>query len=537
MNAETPQHDVIIVGYGPVGVTAANLLGGMGVRVAVVEREASVYPRARAISTDDEVIRIWQRIGLAERLKEDMLVGRPIDFVDARGRSFLNFAPAPRGNGHPPQAFIYQPALEQVLREGACRYPNVEILFAHECQDVAQDGDGVEVTVQNLDDETVRTIRGAYVIAADGGSSPIRTRLNVGFVGRTYEDKWVVIDTKIHRGWDSVDRLRFQCDPARPAVDCPTPLGHHRWEFPVLPGEDEQSLVSHEYIWQLLRRHGRTPDDVEILRAVVYNHHVRFASRWRVGRIFLAGDAAHVMPPWIGEGMASGVRDVANLCWKLAAVLRGELSDDALDSYEIERQPHVRAMTKESVRFGRIITERRRALTVLRNIGFRAVMRVPPLRAYFRDAKWFPATVYRRGLLSRANGNTAVGQQLPQPWVCTGSGERARVDDVLAGRWTLLHTGPAASWPTWPTERVARLQVVPAGSPPTPGAIVDTEGVLISWMHRHRTTVLAVRPDAVVYAAARDDANLPLPPFTPAPDTTGPATWPQRQRPYGQVSR
>jgi 3-(3-hydroxy-phenyl)propionate hydroxylase len=521
MSATTPDYEVIIVGYGPVGVTAANLLGAMGVRVAVVERESSIYARARAISTDDEVIRIWQRIGLAERLKEDMLVGRPIDFVDARGRSFLNFAPAPRGNGHPPQAFIFQPALEQVLREGVDRYPNVEILFAHECRDVAQDGDGVTVTVQNLDDDTVRTIRGAYVIAADGGSSPIRTRLNVGFVGRTYEDKWVVIDTKIHRGWDSVDRLRFHCDPARPAVDCPTPLGHHRWEFPVLPGEDEQTLVSHEYIWQLLRRHGRTPDDLEILRAVVYSHHVRFAERWRIGKIFLAGDAAHAMPPWIGEGMAAGVRDAANLCWKLAAVLRGELPDDALDSYEVERQPHVRAMTKEAVRFGRVITERRPALTMLRNIGFRVVMRVPPLRAYFREAKWFPATVYRRGLLSRANGSRAVGQQLPQPWVCTDSGERARLDDVLAGRWMLLHTGPAASWPNWPGDRAARLQVTPAGSPAVPGTIVDTENVLIPWMRRHRATVLAVRPDSIVFAAVGAGTGLPPPPFTQVRGTSG----------------
>jgi 3-(3-hydroxy-phenyl)propionate hydroxylase len=512
MNTGMHDYDVIIVGYGPVGVTAANLLGGMGVRVAVVEREASVYPRARAISTDDEVFRIWQRIGLAERLKQDMLPHRPIDFVDAQGRSFLSLAPASRGNGHPPQLFIYQPALEQVLRDGVCRYPNVEVVLAHDCEDVAQDGDGVEVTVRNLDDETVRTIRGAYVIAADGGSSPIRTRLNVGFIGRTYEDRWVVIDTKVRRGWDSVDRLRFHCDPARPAVDCPTPLGHHRWEFPVLPGEDEQTLVSHDYIWRLLSRYGRTPDDVEILRAVVYSHHVRFAARWRVGRIFLAGDAGHVMPPWIGQGMSAGVRDVGNLCWKLAAVLRGELPADALDSYEVERQPHVRAMTRQAVRFGRVITERRRTVTVLRNIGFRAVMRIPPVRAYMQDAKWLPSTVYRCGLLSHANRSPAVGQQLPQPWVCTDSGDRARLD-VLAGRWTLLHTGPAAPWPAWPTDRAARLQVTPAGSTAAPGAIVDTVHVLIPWMQRHRTTVLAVRPDAIVYAAATDGSDLPPPPF------------------------
>jgi 3-(3-hydroxy-phenyl)propionate hydroxylase len=235
------------------------------------------------------------------------------------------------------------------------------------------------------------------------------------------------------------------------------------------------------------------------------------------------------MPPWIGEGMAAGVRDVANLCWKLAAVLRGELSDDALDSYELERQPHVRAMTKESVRFGRIITERRLALTVLRNIGFRAVMRVPRLGAYFRETRWFPATVYRRGLLSHANGSRAVGWQLPQPWVCTDSGERARLDDVLAGRWTLLYTGSAAAWSTWPIDRVPRLQVTPAGSPLIPGTIVDTEHVLIPWMRRHRATVLAVRPDAIVFAAVEAGAGLPPPPFTQARGTS--ATRQDRRHP------
>jgi 3-(3-hydroxy-phenyl)propionate hydroxylase len=519
MNAPASHYDVIIIGYGPVGVTAANLLGGMGLQVAVVEREASVYPRARAISTDDEVIRIWQRTGLAEPLKQDMLPGRPIDFVNTEGRSFLSLAPADRGSGHPPQAFIYQPALEQVLRDGVCRYPNVTVLLGHDSEATVQDDAGVAVTARNLADDSVRTLRGAYVIAADGGSSRTRVRLGVGFDGRTYQDKWVVIDTKVRRGWDTVDRLRFHCDPTRPAVDCPTPLGHHRWEFPVLPGEDENVLVSHDYIWRLLSRYGRSPDDVEILRAVVYKHHVRFAERWRIGRIFLVGDAAHAMPPWIGEGMAAGVRDVGNLCWKLAAVLRGELPADVLDSYEAERKPHVRAMTKQAVRFGRIITERRPALTALRNIAFRLVMHVPAIRAYLQETRWFPDTIYRQGLLNRSGNDRAVGKQLPQPWILTQGGERVRLDDGLAGRWTVLHTGAARPWPAWAGNGVARLRVTPAGSTPAPGTVVDSDDVLIPWLHRHRATVLALRPDVVVYAAATGDADLPGPPFLPAPRT------------------
>jgi 3-(3-hydroxy-phenyl)propionate hydroxylase len=498
-------YDVIIVGYGPVGVTAANLLGGTGLKVAVVEKEPDIYARARAISTDEEILRIWQRIGLADQLVKDMLADRPIDFVDARGRSFLSIKPITRGNGYSPQLFIYQPALEQTLRDGVARYPNVDVFCGHECTDVTEVAGGVQAEV-----EGVGPLRGAYLIAADGGSSPIRTKLKVGFEGRTYEDRWVVVDTKVHRGWDSVDRLRFHCDPARPAVDCPTPLDHHRWEFPVLSGEDETKLVSHNYIWQLLRHHGRTPDEVEILRAVVYSHHVRFASRWRIGRIFLAGDAAHVMPPWIGEGMASGVRDVANLCWKLAAVVRGELPDSALDSYETERQPHVRVVTSRAVTVGRIITERRRAIAAIRNVAFRLTMRIAPLRAYAREARWLPMTRHRRGLLDHSGGTGAVGHYPPQPWVLDGNGRRARLDDVLGGHWTLLHVGAGQAWTGW--DGVARLRVTPPGTAPAPDTIVDCDDVLIPWMRKRRSTVVALRPDVIVYAGGTAQ-TLPSPPL------------------------
>ncbi|EKX60197.1 FAD-dependent monooxygenase, partial [Streptomyces ipomoeae] len=213
-------YDVAVIGYGPTGVTAANLLGAAGLRVVVLERDAEIYSRARAISTDEEVIQIWQRIGLADRLKRDMLAERPLDFVDARGRTFLSACPTPRGHGHPPQMFIYQPALEEVLRDGVDRYPNVEVLLRHECLRLRQsvDGgeDGVELTVVGPDD-SVRRLRASYVIAADGGSSLTRAQLNVSYEGRTYEDRWVVVDTKMLKPWPDHDRLRFRCDPARPA--------------------------------------------------------------------------------------------------------------------------------------------------------------------------------------------------------------------------------------------------------------------------------------------------------------------------------
>ncbi|WP_431682570.1 bifunctional 3-(3-hydroxy-phenyl)propionate/3-hydroxycinnamic acid hydroxylase [Kitasatospora sp. KL5] len=520
IRAEDSAYDVAVIGYGPTGVTAANLLGAAGLRVLVLERDAEIFTRARAISTDEEVVRIWQRIGLADRLKQDMLAERPIDFVDARGRTFLSACPAPRGHGHPPQMFIYQPALEQVLRDGVDRYPNVEVLLQHECLRLAQDAGGVELTLVGTADDSVRRVRAKYVIAADGGSSLTRAQLNIGYEGRTYEDRWVVVDTEMLKPWPDHDRLRFRCDPARPAVDCPTPLGHHRWEFPILPGDDEKHLTTDDAIHAMVARYGIGRDSIRILRATVYSHHVRFASRFRAGRVFLAGDAAHAMPPWIGQGMAAGVRDAANLCWKLAAVLRGELPDTVLDSYEAERKPHVREVTRRAVLVGRIITERRLPVARARDTALRAVRPVSGLGSRLVDANWIPVAHYAGGFQARSR-TRASGHQIPQPWVTGPDGTRVRLDDVLGGRWLLLHGGLPVPQPAWERAGVPSLTVLPAGSRPAEGAVVDSDGVLLAWLAERRAATLVLRPDAYVYAAAPAGARLPQPPagFAPAPRT------------------
>ncbi|MFD5093699.1 bifunctional 3-(3-hydroxy-phenyl)propionate/3-hydroxycinnamic acid hydroxylase [Amycolatopsis thailandensis] len=508
--SQIPHYDVAIIGYGPTGVTAANLLGAQGLNVVVVERDAEIYTRARAISTDEEVLRVWQQTGLAEELQRDMLAGLPIDFVDHLGRSFLSAVFDPAGHGYPPQLFIYQPALEATLREGVARFPNVELLTAHECLRVRQDGDGAELLLAGEGGERLERVHASWVIAADGGSSPTRGQLGIGFDGRTYETRWVVVDTEVKREWPDHDRLRFHCDPRRPAVDCPTPLGHHRWEFPVLPGEDEHELVGDAAVWRLLNRQGITSEQVSILRAVVYSHHVRAAARWRSGRVFLAGDAAHAMPPWIGQGMAAGVRDAANLCWKLTAVLRGELPDTVLDSYEIERKPHVREVTRRAVLLGRIITERRPLACRVRDTLLRSLARLPLIRRALVKLAWLPEARYPRGFFG--DGTSAIGRKLPQPWVLDGNGARRRLDDVLAGRWTVLHTSAVVPATGWTAAGAAGLTVLPPGTRPRSGAVVDVDGTLLAWLRTHRSRSLAVRPDSFVYAAAGTATELGPPP-------------------------
>jgi len=508
---EADTYDVAIVGYGPVGATAANLLGQLGLNVVVIERDPDVYFRARAISTDEEVMRIWQQVGLADQLNADMQPGAGANFVDAAGVSIAKLLPADRGNGHPPQQFIYQPAVERVLRGGVDRFPNVSLLLEHECLRLIQHSDSVELMLADLTRDRFTRIRATYVIAADGGSSAVRGQLGIGFTGRTYSQRWIVIDTKVLQEWPAHDRLRFHCNPARPTVDCPTPLGHHRWEFPVRAHEDEKDLLTEDAIWEVLSGQGITKTNVAIIGFACYNHHVRFADRWRVGRIFLAGDAAHAMPPWIGQGMCAGVRDVANLCWKLHAVLSGSLPATVLESYQAERLPHVREVTDRAVKVGAIIIDHNRIRSAVRNRFFRFATKIPAFTTWLRDHRWLPDARYEAGLLAH-NGNPAAGWLIPQPWVIDEKGDHVRLDDVLGGRWTVLFTGIERTWEPWRSAGVQAFRIVPAGGHPGARHIVDGDGTLIAWLAKHRASVVVVRPDGFIYAAGRDGQPLPPPP-------------------------
>jgi 3-(3-hydroxy-phenyl)propionate hydroxylase len=507
-------YDVAVIGYGPTGATAANLLGALGLRVLVMERDPDVYGRARAISTDDEVMRIWQSIGLADRLQQDMLADRPLAWVDAKGAPFIETTMTPRGCGHPAQQFLYQPAVDQVLREGVARFDNVEVLLEHECLRALNVVDAqsrwVELLLADLRSDTLKRIRASYVIAADGGSSPTRGMLGIGYAGRTYRERWVVIDTKMIREWPAHDRMRFHCNPKRPTVDCPTPLGHHRWEYPARSGEDDQKLVTDEAVWEVLHEQGVTDEQVKILRAVVYSHHVRVADRWRVGNVFLAGDAAHAMPPWLGQGMAAGVRDAANLCWKLAAVVRGQAPDSLLDSYQVERQPHVTEITRRTVRNGRLITERRKPLVFLRNHLLRALTRIPGVLEAGRALIWLPDARYRKGLLA-LDAHAATGWQLPQPWVTDATGRKLLLDEVVGGRWAVLHFGARPDGlQAW--ERLGAVSMSMTKYRPFAGAIWDHDGELARWLDDKNAAAVVLRPDGFIYAAAAAGQRLPAPP-------------------------
>ena len=490
-------YHVAVIGYGPTGATAANILGQLGLKVVVIERDPDVYNRARAISTDEEVMRIWQSIGLADRLQQDMLPDRPLNFVDANGVPFIDLKVAPRGAGHPAQQFLYQPAVDQVLREGVQRFSGVDVLLEHECLRVHAKGDGVELMLADLRTDTFKRLNASFVIAADGGSSPTRGQLGVGYTGRTYTERWVVIDTKVLKEWDAHDRLRFHCNPARPTVDCPTPLGHHRWEYPARAGEDDQELLRDEAIWKVLSAQGITPEHVQILRAVIYSHHVRVADRWRVGRVFLAGDAAHAMPPWIGQGMSAGVRDAANLCWKLAAVVKGLAPESLLDSYQDERKPHVTEVTRRACFAGRMITERNRVIAATRNHVVRMLTRVPVLAARLERMTWIPDARYAK---------VSLPPQTTALWDGKSRNRGSRVPTGHGFGSTMFSPGSGPSYTPAAHRRVRSRGRRWASNDS------DRRAQHREWLRRKKATAAVLRPDGFIYAAAGSGQPLPPPP-------------------------
>jgi len=368
---------VVIVGAGPTGLTLAGLLGRYGVDVLVVERNPQTVQEPRAVSIDDESLRTMQSVGIINDLVPQIVLGYGSEYFSPRGRLFLKVKPSTLEYGYPRRNAFRQPILERLLRDNLSRFSNVTVLFETELVGFAQS----EKTV-NLD------LRGTaaplpascdYLIGCDGSRSFVRQALGVDLHGSTFKQRWLIIDLE-----DTTDRTRdtkVYCNPVQPCLSLPGPNGTRRFEYMLREGEADDDVLAPDRVAALLRLYGN--DDRAVLRRkVVYTFHARMAERWRAGRIFLAGDAAHLMPPFAGQGMNSGVRDAHNLAWKIAAVVSGYLGSDLLDTYEMERREHVAAMTQLAIRMGQVMMPRSR------------------LQA-FAVQTFFWRSIQRRGLTSR----------------------------------------------------------------------------------------------------------------------------------------
>lgn len=500
----TPQdYDVAIVGFGPSGAVAAGLLGAQGIRTFVCDKLHDVYDKPRAIALDHEMTRLFQQMGVARQIKPYLEPFTDSVYYGVEGQIIkrMSTVPPPYPMAHAPSVVFTQPPVERVLRAHAASFDTVMVALGQTVTRVDQDAQGVTLTLDG-DDGVSSTVRARYVIACDGASSTVRTQAGMALEDLDFDEPWLVVDVLVNeRGRAKLPATSVQyCNPERPSTFLICPGDHRRWEISINPGEDPQEVATPEGTWRLLAP-WITPDDATLWRQASYRFHALVAAQWRKGRVFVAGDAAHQQPPFLGQGMCQGLRDVTNLCWKLGAVLRGEAGDALLDSYGVERKGHVTALTTRIKDIGKIICERDPARARARDARLLAecdgVVRPMPRQ----DVQ--PAL--SAGLLAEQN-HAARGTLFPQPWLTVAdASEPKRMDDVLGTGWRLILSASAdidlaalQVSDAQPALRVARLG----------DDLHETEGVLAHWFARHAVCAAIVRPDHYVYGVARDADEL-----------------------------
>lgn len=500
--------DVAVVGYGPVGMAAAALMAQAGHSVIVLERYSSVYSLPRAAIFDDETMRTLDKLGLAEGLLPTLHVQRNYEWVNGSGELLLEHSFSPNGkSGWAEWYMMYQPYLERDL-DRACRATGrVEVRYDCPVHAVAQDEHGVTVHV-GADDGTVSAVRARYVLACDGGNSTVRRFLGVDQDDYGFSEPWMVCDFAFTRADVDVPTARQVGDPAQPVSIISLGPDHHRFSFMLDSEEQFTAERDPAKVWARVSEF-LSPDDAELIRVATYTFQSRIAHRWRAGRVLLVGDAAHQMPPFLGQGMCSGIRDAQNLAFKLDLVLRGRGGGDLLDTYQTEREPHVRAVVEKAIELGRI--------QALRD----------PVRAAERDARLLAARAANEepqkmvfpglidGLLSPRE-TLGRGELFVQGDVDAGAGP-GRFDEI-AGRGTVLlltRAARAAVDADGGAERLhaAGVIVVTIGGDVACGVsvrddeLVDVEGTYGRWFTEHGACAVAVRPDFYVYGTAVDDAT------------------------------
>jgi len=478
------EFDVAIVGYGPVGATLANLLVQQGLRVAVLERESDVYHLARAGHLDAEVMRVLQSIGIADEFEQQTSQTLGMRFVDADGKVLMEWK---RGGARGPNGWVsdymfYQPTLEKLLRRKLSGVPNFREYLLHDVYAIEQDGNGVTVRAEDTVSNQLAEMRVRYVVGCDGARSLARRMIGTTHTDLGFKQRWLVVNVKPRESMGFEPVSIQHCNPARPAYASGSSQSL-RWEFMVLPDESAHAMVQHDNVWNLIEQSVRPMrrEDGEITRVAVYTFESLVARQWRAGRLLIAGDAAHRMPPFLGQGMCAGLRDASNLAWKLAAVLKGRAQEDLLDTYASERSQHVTEFTLGAIEAGRFIQ-----------------MSDPEeVQARMRDMRdnpksYAPPNPHLGPGLSTLHGEAGIGRQFTQPTI-----NDQRLDDLVGHRFALvtrqgfLAPERGSLLTSWAGLKVVELTDEQAGA-----------------LDPYNAPAIIVRPDRYVHAAIPDAGSL-----------------------------
>ncbi len=504
-------HDVVQVGYGPVGQALALVLGTLGRDVVVFERHTELFGLSRAGHIDHEVMRILQVGGVAHGLERDLVPTTGFSLMNADLVTLVDISASPTSvSGWSPDYQIYQPTLESALDRAVGALPGVAVHQGHEAIDLVQHPDHVAVTVRRTsgpDTGDTRTVRARFVVGVDGANSAVRR-----LIGKSYDTDfgftgpWLVCDFKHHDpdvdlGWQGGGQI---LDIRRPTTTGRW-LGrrHSRVEFMLMPGESEADFTSAESVWPLAAKLNLVPERCDLERHAVYTFRSLLVDDWRDGRVLLAGDAAHLMPPFLGQGMCSGFRDVQNLAWKLDLVLRGAATEQLLDSYTLERREHVSTIIESAVRLGGMIATTDAEQAARRDAMLSQQGAPPPLP---------PLPGLSAGIFHRtADASRAVGELGLQARVALGD-RTGLLDDVVGPGWHVLTRRPIGRHELSPgNNRVldllgaTLLHISPA---PVTDSALDLDFRYSQWFDRIGATAVVVRPDHYVFATAGDAADL-----------------------------
>ncbi|BDB45049.1 3-(3-hydroxy-phenyl)propionate/3-hydroxycinnamic acid hydroxylase [Mycobacterium kiyosense] len=494
------------------GLTLANILGLQGVRTLVVEERVSLIDYPRGVGLDDESLRTFQAIGLVERVLPHTVPNQILRFYDAKRRVLAEMAPPDARFGWPKRNGFVQPLVDAELLRGLDRFDHVQVRWSSPMAACVQDDGGVTVELGGSDGSFVRA---RYVVGCDGGRSMTRGMMGVSFDGTTSATRWLVVD--IANDPLGHPNSEVGADPERPYASISIAHGIRRFEFMIHADETDEQAEDPAFLTRMLARMVPHPERVEVIRRRVYTHHSRIAGSFRSGRLLLAGDAAHLMPVWQGQGYNSGIRDAANLGWKLAAVVNGRAGETLLDSYDVERRKHARAMIDLSTMVGRVISPTNRRVAGARDLLIRSASIVPTLKRYVLEMRFKPMPRYEQGAVvhSTPAASSPAGTLFIQPRVDTRTQQNVLLDDVL-GTWfavacwnnnprKILGEQAFADWKALGAKFVAlrpATQLHWTGQDDPDVVIVgDRCGDLKAWFDTHPESVVFLRPDRCIAGA------------------------------------